>query len=351
MRKLLLLSLPFVLAAVLALVRPMITPKAGLLPLLAFVPALAAWASVQVTAKAGARGAYTATAGAFALVSAAVSQAFLPAAEVRELVAYAAVAAVTVISIVITVQRERADLDLIAIQAVANMAQDVILRPVPPRVGRVSLAARSVSADAHAHVGGDFFEVAASGTTLRLVMGDVQGHGLPALRVMVLALGMFREAAWREYSLIEIAARMDRRLCQELGPEQFVTAVFAEIDADAGLVSLICCGHPPPLLITPAGAALACPETSGAPLGVGIGPWSSRRHTAGFKPGNTLVFYTDGLSEARDALGRFFPLLERAALEPPGGLVESLVSQAQEHAGGDSRDDMALLVAHYEDLP
>lgn len=351
MKKALLLSLPFLLAAVLATARPLVNPKAGLLPLLAFVPALAAWASVQVTAKSRARGAYTATAGVFALVSAAVSQAFLPAAEVREMVAYAAVVAVTVISIVITVQRELADLDLIAIQAVADMAQDVILRPLPARAGQVSLAARCVTSDAYSHLGGDFYEAVATGSLLRLVMGDVQGHGRSAVRVMALALGIFREAAWRERGIADVAAAMDYRLSHELGDEQFVTAVLVEIDTEIGLATVVCCGHPPPLLLTPAGVSQACPEAPSPPLGLCLGHWPGIRQVVPFKPGYSLLLYTDGISEARDSLGRFFPLLERAALEPPDGLVGSLVSQAQAHAVDGARDDMAILVAHHEELP
>lgn len=349
--KKLLLTLPFLLAAVLALVRPMVAPTAGLLPLLAFVPALAAWTSGQMTAGSRARGAYTAIAGVFALVSASVSQVFLPAAEARELVAYAAVILVTAISIASAFHQERTDLDLIGVRAVADLAQDVILRPLPARAGQVSLAARCVTGDAYSHLGGDFYEAVATGPLLRLVMGDVQGHGRSAVRIMALALGIFREAAWRERGIADVAAAMDYRLCHELGDEQFVTAVLVEIDTDAGHATVVCCGHPPPLLLTALGAAQACPEAASPPLGLGLGRWPGIRQVVPFKPGYSLLLYTDGVSEARDALGRFFPLLERAVLESPDALVGSLVSQAQDHARGGSRDDMAILVAHHEELP
>ena len=351
MKRLLLLTLPFLLAVVLALVRPMVTPKAGLLPLLAFVPALAAWTSGQLPASNRVRGAYTAAAGVMGMAGAAVSQVFLPAAEPREMVAYAAVVLVTVISVASTLHQEQTDLHLIGVRAVADLAQDVILRPLPIRAGQVTLAARCVTSDAYSHLGGDFYEAVATGSLLRLVMGDVQGHGRSAVRIMALALGIFREAAWRERGIADVAAAMDYRLGHELGDEQFVTAVLVEIDTDAGHATVVCCGHPPPLLLTALGVSQACPEATSPPLGLGLGHWPGIRQVVPFKPGYSLLLYTDGISEARDSMGRFFPLLERAVLEPPDALVGSLVSQAQAHAGGGSRDDMAILVAHHEELP
>ena len=85
--------------------------------------------------------------------------------------------------------------ELRQLREVAGAAQNVLLRPLPPRVDGLALAAGRLSATHGASVGGDLYEVAATDHGVRLVMGDVRGHGLAAIGTAAAVLGSFREAA------------------------------------------------------------------------------------------------------------------------------------------------------------
>src|SRR5512132_3064105 len=100
------------------------------------------------------------------------------------------------------IQHERL---LLRVTRIAEVAQRTILRPVPPRMGRVALAVRYLSATEDALVGGDFYEVAVTRHGLRVLVGDVKGKGLEAVQLAALVLTGFRAAATRP-SLVELAA-------------------------------------------------------------------------------------------------------------------------------------------------
>lgn len=347
--KRLLLCLPFVVLVMLGITRSFTGPAVGLLPLMALGPSLAALTSRQLPPLRRWRAAYVAAAGVIAIAAAFISDYISEGPTPREVATVIAIVLITVVSAAITGRQQRTDVALAHTKAIADMTQDVILRPLPPRIGRLALAARYVSADPYAHIGGDFYEVVSTPDRLRLVIGDVQGKGLPAVQIMALALGIFREAAHWEPDLESVVTRMDRRLAQELAPEQFVTAIVAEISPASGTAKFICCGHPPPFIILPGTVALY-PFRPGLPLGIGLGRAGGKPMRAAFKPGHMLLFYTDGASEARDAAGEFFPLLERVSHHDPEDLVAGLAAEVAEHAKG-ARDDMALLAVRYEELP
>ncbi|MCU1596122.1 MAG: hypothetical protein JWO12_3514, partial [Frankiales bacterium] len=115
---------------------------------------------------------------------------------------------------------------------VAEAAQHAILAPPPDRIGRVALAARYVSAAAEALVGGDLYEVVARPGAVRLLIGDVRGKGLGAVRAAAVVLGEFRAAAADLDDLAAVARQIDRRVRAYLADEDFVTALIAEIRDD-----------------------------------------------------------------------------------------------------------------------
>ncbi len=234
---------------------------------------------------------------------------------------------------------------LAEVQRVADAAQRAILAPPPARLGPLSLAARYVAAAAEAQVGGDFYEVVSGGTGARLLIGDVRGKGLAAVRTATLVLGEFR-AARRDDSLPEVAARLDRRMRPYLEDEDFVTALIADIHDD-GRVELVSCGHPPPLVLT-SGQIVELTVPADLPLGLGAEPEVT--HTQ-LESGDRLLLYTDGAIEARDARRRFIELasvLQPGLDQDPAGLLETVVSGLHRRVGQERlNDDLALLVAEY----
>ncbi len=228
---------------------------------------------------------------------------------------------------------------------VAEAAQHAILATPPAQVGRTALAARYISAAAEALVGGDLYETIARPGAVRLLIGDVRGKGLDAVRIATIVLGEFRAAAADLDDLLTVALQIDRRVRTYLGDEDFVTALIADINDD-GTYTLVSCGHPPPLLATAAGIQqLACEPT--VPLGLGVEPVAT---TGILSPGDRLMLFTDGLVEARDPRGGFVDVEQVTrplATAPLDDILDEVLQGLQRHTGGPLSDDLALLVAEY----
>jgi serine phosphatase RsbU (regulator of sigma subunit)/anti-sigma regulatory factor (Ser/Thr protein kinase) len=228
---------------------------------------------------------------------------------------------------------------------VAEAAQKAILAPPPEQLGPVALAARYLSAAAAALVGGDLYEVVPRPGAVRLLIGDVRGKGLAAVRTATIVLGEFRAAAADISDLSQVAQQIDRRLRPYLADEDFVTALIAEIEDD-GSYSVVSCGHPPALLFTAKGIAEVEME-SGLPLGLGADPPVATGH---LDAGDRLLLYTDGVMEARGPDGRFVDLQQIVDPLRDGPLsagLDDVLAALREAVGAELGDDIALLVAEY----
>lgn len=260
------------------------------------------------------------------------------------------VAFVAVLSVLIAWVRSRRDDQLVTVRSVAEAAQFAVLPPLPGRVGSVRCAGLYRAAQRGALVGGDFFDVRRGPSGVRAVVGDVQGHGLSAVGTVAGLLGAFREAVLDQPDLEGVAARLDRRLvvdaAQDEHAELFATAVLLEFPDDSAVVRLISCGHPHPLLLRD-DAVSELPVPSGAPLGLGIaGLAPPEPLTVPLRAGDRLLALTDGVSEARDTAGDFYPLAERLpgfARAEPAALTEAVWRDVVRFAGT-VRDDLTLLV-------
>ncbi|MFJ9647109.1 PP2C family protein-serine/threonine phosphatase [Streptomyces sp. NPDC101206] len=162
-------------------------------------------------------------------------------------------------------------------QEIAGAAQRALLRPLPARIEGLAVAAAQLSASRGAAVGGDLYEAVPTPYGVRVVIGDVRGHGLPALAAAAAVLGAFREAAYDEAALAGVLRRMERALARHVrqraraehpstcpaepespSAEEFVTVLLLEIGRD-GAVTALNCGHPWPVLLRrPDGALEHC---------------------------------------------------------------------------------------------
>ncbi len=234
---------------------------------------------------------------------------------------------------------------LAKVTKVADVVQRAILAPPPSRLGSLLLAARYVSAAAEARVGGDLYEVVRRPHAVRMLIGDVRGKGLAAVRTATIVLGEFRAAAVDITDLAQVAEHVDRRIQSYLGDEDFVTATIAEI-ADDGAYSLVCCGHPPALL-TRDGRLEELEVEHALPLGLGTTPTA---HAGRMSPGDRLLLYTDGITESRLPDGRFIELARIAKPVAEGELNASLdvmLATLRQAVGSEPADDIALLAAEY----
>lgn len=271
----------------------------------------------------------------------------------RGLIALLSVAGVTVAGLLAAVMRQRREAELANVRSIAEVAQRVLLRPVPRGAGPLRIAVSYTSAVAEARIGGDLYEVVTSPKGVRIIVGDVQGKGLEAVESAAVVLGAFREAAHDEADLPAVGERVERALNRHLGGERFVTAVLAEIGAGPR-ATLLNFGHPAPLVVRPSGAvAFAAPPERALPLGLTLhGGGSPQPHEVPFAPGDQLLLYTDGVTEARDAAGRFYPLDARADLlkDPdPESALRAVREDLVEHAEGPLHDDAAMLLVRYRE--
>jgi serine phosphatase RsbU (regulator of sigma subunit) len=232
---------------------------------------------------------------------------------------------------------------------VAEAAQQAILASPPSRIGPVALAARYTSASAEALIGGDLYETVPRDGAVRLLIGDVRGKGLGAVRTATIVLGEFRASAADLDDLGDVARQIDRRVRAYLGDEDFVTALFAEI-RDDGTFAVASCGHPPALLIA-RGQISALQTEATLPLGLGADP--TVLHGT-LTRGDRLLLYTDGILEARDPDREFVDLM-RLVRPLISGPLDAVLGDVMEHlhelVGSDLGDDLALLVAEYEGCP
>ena len=246
--------------------------------------------------------------------------------------------------------RRQREARLARITRVAEVAQEAILPAVPPELGGFAIASRYVSASHDALVGGDLFDAVATTRGVRVLVGDVRGKGLPAVRTAAHALSAFRQLAGRpELRLVDVAVALDDSLQGDLGEEDFVTAVLCEL-GPLRTLEIVNCGHPAPLLVPADGAPRELTATRPAlPLGLGTEPVPDRYR---LDPGDRLLLFTDGLSEARDGHGVFLDLAGHAGVLRDPDLqhaVDGLLAAAAQHAGGTLADDVAVLLVDVTD--
>ena len=145
-------------------------------------------------------------------------------------------------------QRVGREAKLRALTHVAEVAQDAILHPLASQLGGVRMAARYISASEEARIGGDFYDAILTKWGVRIMVGDVRGKGLEAVRLAAVLIGEFRSRAVWEPDLTAVATAVDASGSRvgELEGEDFATAVFIQVTE--GFATIVRCGHPLPLL-------------------------------------------------------------------------------------------------------
>lgn len=240
---------------------------------------------------------------------------------------------------------------------VADTVQRAMLRELPLSAGPVEAYGFYVSAQEGARVGGDIYEAIDTRHGLRLMIGDVQGKGMPAIGAGLEVLASFREAAQYQESLESVAERMEQALTryntrsvQQGTDERFVTALLMEVRGPTGGAQgrVLSCGHIPYYLVRGGEVSERDDGEGGLPLGLGMLSAEPRRSAPiQPQPEDWVVLCTDGVTEARGKDGDFYPLAERLAgwtdLEPPE-LSRTLRADLEHFTGGQLLDDATVLV-------
>lgn len=266
-----------------------------------------------------------------------------------------------VLSVVAADVRVRGERRMLHMRHIAETTRRTVLRPLPPGWGGLDHAAVYLAADADARVGGDFYDIQPGPHGTRVLLGDVQGKGLGAVEAAAALLGTFREAAYHEPDLGTVAERLETRMRRHrahtvaLGRDdgdRFATAVLLGFPArESGVVEVVAFGHEPPLALGPGGVR-PLPHGDGLPLGFGdlAGDGFPPVLRTALAPEETLLLVTDGVTEARDRTGAFYPLADDLAdaltrdprTAEPARLVAYVRDRTLRHCGGHLADDTTI---------
>ncbi|MFJ8545804.1 PP2C family protein-serine/threonine phosphatase [Streptomyces sp. NPDC093586] len=249
-------------------------------------------------------------------------------------VALIVLGSVTLLSVVLCVVRQRAESRFRHVQAVAEAVQLALLRPLPARIGPLRAAGFYRAADDEALIGGDLYSVRPTPFGIRVIVGDVKGKGIGATQTVATVISTFQEAAQLHPALSQVADRIDVALQLDrdnppmdpfshtqpvtpppdgvaLADELFATAVLLEFSPDARAVRILDRGHQPLLVIRHHTMSVVETEPS-LPLGMAdLLPGPPDTTELALEPGDILIAYSDGVTEARSRTGVFYPLRER----------------------------------------
>jgi len=201
------------------------------------------------------------------------------------------------------------------------------------------------------HAGGDYYDVIPiDAHRFGVVVADVSGHGAPAAIVMAMIRAVLHACGAILHDPVAVLQHLNRHFEFLWDTAMFATAVYGVLDVEQGLWRSIRAGHPPPLLLRPGQGVLDV--TSGESRMLLFGEMGDlAAEVQPLRPGDRLVFYTDGLTDRQGADGQLYDndrlsaALEHAPDTAPTALVARLVADVEAFTGGrEAEDDQTLLV-------
>ncbi|MFN0127188.1 MAG: PP2C family protein-serine/threonine phosphatase [Verrucomicrobiales bacterium] len=237
----------------------------------------------------------------------------------------------------------------------ASEIQRILLPSRPPDFSGFTLAGACQPAKV---VSGDYYDfIRLDETHLGVVVADVSGKGVPASLVMATCRGLMRVSAEQQPSPIAVLQQVNRLLFADIREDMFVSLAYCVLDSTSGEVTLVRAGHDPPLLFRRAHGAIEPLKPPGLALGIDRGPVFNRatqEFSFRMEPGDRLLLYTDGVTEAlesksRDEFGSarltdVFKIQSQAGVTPQSLLASVQSAVASFTKGARQHDDITLVV-------
>jgi anti-anti-sigma factor len=229
---------------------------------------------------------------------------------------------------------------------------ELLWRALPPLTCATTSMVLAAALEPCYEVGGDAFDYAIDDDVLRVGIFDAVGHGLAAALTSTLTLAATRAARTTGLDLPEVAAAADEAITGQFHDLRYATAILAELDLATGMLRYLNAGHPPAVLMRDGKVVASLDGAGRTPLGL---PDQARIADQQLQPGDRLLFYTDGITEARDAAGRFFGLsrlLDLAERHSAAGLpapetLRRLAHAVLDHQQGRLDDDATLVIVEW----
>lgn len=202
-------------------------------------------------------------------------------------------------------------------------------------------------------VGGDAFDYAIDEGHARFAIFDGMGHGLTAALLTAVTLSAYRRARRRRMTLEETYLELSEAIHDQFGTASFVTGILCDLDLETGVLHRLNAGHPVALRIDIDNNVAELPlKERSMPFGVGGDPVTS---DVQLRPGDRLVFYTDGVTDARGADGEFFGLQrlldvivsESQAGLPAPELLRRVALAVSDHQDGSFQDDATTMIVEW----
>jgi serine phosphatase RsbU (regulator of sigma subunit) len=235
----------------------------------------------------------------------------------------------------------------------ASMQWDLL----PPLVLKAGPMAVAGLVEPAYDVGGDCFDYAANGPTFDFALMDAMGHGVRSSVLVGLAMGAYRHGRREARSLLDMHGSVAAAMEEQFPERSFVAGILARIATETGELTLTNAGHPLPLLIRGGSVVgeIACPPA--APWGLGIG--TPTVASVALEPGDCVLLYTDGVTEARTPDGEMFGLdrlidltqNNASALAHPEEIVRRLVGSVLAHQASELRDDATVVLVRWDGPP
>ncbi|MGW3152342.1 PP2C family protein-serine/threonine phosphatase [Streptomyces sp. NPDC001177] len=235
-----------------------------------------------------------------------------------------------------------------------NIAAEMQWHLMPPRTyadGRVVISAAMEPAY---RISGDAFDYATAGPVVHLSIFDAMGHDTAAGLTANLAMATCRNSRRRNAGLVEITERIEEALIEQYGKTRYATGILADLDTSTGMLTWVNRGHHPPVIIRGGRwtSELHCPPAH--PMGTGLGLKTTLCHEQ-LEPGDRIVFYTDGITEARGlgdvefGLERFTDFLLRHHADglPVPETLRRLIHAVLEYHDGRLEDDATVLFCEW----
>jgi PAS domain S-box-containing protein len=242
---------------------------------------------------------------------------------------------------------------------VARTFQESLLPPSLPLIPGVEVAARYRAAGEGNEVGGDFYDLfALRDESWGLVIGDVCGKGPDAATITALARYTTRAAAMQVPNPKEVLESLNEAILEQTSDERFATVAYACVEpsipgSSARRIVVACAGHPFPLVLRHDGTVEEVGQ-EGTVLGL-IPDIDVNDRAVDLRPGEVMVLYTDGVTEARGSDGKLFGgwklrnLLGKCRGLDAEAVADRIATTVLEYQNGDPRDDIAILALRVVD--